>query len=206
MENTVREILHEPPYSDLIKADILLMPEKENIDVSGKYDAIIARGFAVDRIHAKYPQYPIITIGVSEFDIFQTILESHIKSNAQNIAVISFQGDFSESSQIFSFLNCKVTAISNVNECDLPDIVQQLQNEGYDTIIGGYSAYVLNSVSKIPIYLIHTSRNTIRRALDEAVRTIEQLRSERLQTKMESSLSAIMWPAIWPEDTSTKVQ
>ncbi len=189
MRETVDSILAAPPYNRNLHVDTILMPEKEFPDFpKRKYDAIIARGFSNGRIHERYPDIPIIPLTVSEFDIFQTILESHIKAKAKRIAVIAFFGDFSESSQIFDFLGCTVTGIPVEDEKELPSIMRQLEKDGYDAVIGGYSAYLIKDSCSIPVYLVHTSRNTIIRALNEARSTVDQLRNEHFLSEIYKSM------------------
>ncbi len=189
IRETVDSILDTPPYSREFHVDTLLMPIEQYPDFPKRtYDAIIARGFASGRIHEHYPDLPIIPLTVSEFDIFQTILESHIKAKAKRIAVIAFFGDFSEATPIFDFLGCTVTGIPVDDEKNLPDIMLRLKKEGYDAVIGGYSAYLLKDACSIPVYLVHTSRNTIIRALNEARTTVEQLRNEQFFSEIYKSM------------------
>ena len=66
------------------------------------------------------------------------------------------------------------------NHKDLEASIDEAVAHGCDALIGGYSAVELAEKHGIPSRLIRTGEDTILQAINEAIRTVEQIQIERI--------------------------
>ena len=66
--------------------------------------------------------------------------------------------------------------------------MERILASGCDAVVGGYSACILAGHMGIPSVVIKTGQDTVSRAVDEAVRTVERIRSERVVSQMYKTI------------------
>ena len=151
----------------------------QNLDI-GRYDAIIARGFSYHQLKEKYPALPIIELSISGYDIIRTMWDCRKKYDAKRIAVCGFYGKIYEAADLCSLLGCEVKLYPLETHTYLEDSIQSALSDDCDALIGGYSAVALAEKHGIPCCLIRTGEDAVSKAVNEAIRTAEQVRRERV--------------------------
>lgn len=71
---------------------------------------------------------------------------------------------------------------------DLEKTMERILASGCDAVVGGYSACILAEHRGIPSVVIKTGQDTVARAVDEAVRTVDRIRGERVISQMYKTI------------------
>ena len=144
------------------------------------YDAVIARGFSAKRIRQEYPYLPVIDLAISGYDILRTVAECRQTIGAKHIAICGFYGKLYEAQSICALLGCQVEIYPSDDVRELEQNILHARAEGCDAVIGGYSAAELAEKYRLPCRLIQTGEDTLQQAVDEAIRLVRRIRSERI--------------------------
>lgn len=177
----VKEVLECHPEKCRISADvqILTVDETTNIDADG-YDAIIARGYSAQHLKNRCPNIPVIKISMSGYDIVRTLSECKKQYNSKKIAICGSFGPLYEMDSIVELLDCEIEIFSPEHHQELEQAVCDAREAGCDAVIGGYSASLFAQRYQIPFCMISTGKEAILQALDEAIRTVEEVHKERV--------------------------
>ncbi|RHR55171.1 AAA family ATPase [Clostridium sp. AF18-27] len=175
-------VVRNHPERSRIAVDIRVltveeMPEK--MDVSA-YDAVIARGYSAQKIRQLADQVPVIGLEISSYDIVRAIMECKELTNPGKIAVISPDGPLYEVEAVCGHFGCQARAYMTTRPEELAQVIRQAREEGCDAVIGGYSVNLYAKQEGMPSVVIRTGEDTIRQALGEAVRIVEQIRKEQV--------------------------
>lgn len=181
LQKKVEYVLETHPEKGRIASDIqvLTVDKTSHIDAS-RYDAIIARGFSAQQLKTQHPQIPVIDLAISGFDIIRTVAECRQAFHASRIAICGFYGKIYEASDLCQLLGCQVKIYPSENYRELEDTIRDAIASGCDALIGGYSAIELAQKHGIPSRLIRTGEDTILHAINETIRTVEQIQLERI--------------------------
>ena len=184
LEEKVRCVLASHPERHRISADIVLRSAKEvaTIDVSG-YDAVIARGYSASVLQASHPHIPIIVLSVSGYDIIRTIAQCREIFHPKKIAVCGFYSKLYEAKDICRLFGCETEIYSAMSYTELEQVILDAISKGCDAMIGGNSANMYAQKHGMNFCLIRTGEDTVLQALDEAIRTTDQIHQERLQAE-----------------------
>lgn len=173
--------LDNHPENKRISANIQVLTVDQISRINaGSYDAVIARGFSAKQLKAMHPQTPVIDLAISGYDIIRTVAECRKDFNSTQIAICGFYGKIYEASDICKLLGCEVEIYPASNHRDLEANIDEAVAHGCDALIGGYSAVELAERHGIPSRLIRTGEDTILQAINEAIRTVEQIQIERI--------------------------
>ena len=77
---------------------------------------------------------------------------------------------------------------------DLEKTMERILASGCDAVVGGYSACILAEHRGIPSVVIKTGQDTVARAVDEAVRTVDRIRGERVISQMYKTIIYLNMP------------
>ena len=181
LKEKVEFVLKSHPDRDRLSADIQALTVDQTLDIHvGSYDAIIARGFSARQLKTMYPQLPIIDLAISGYDIIRTVAECRNAFQAGRIAICGFYGKIYEASDLCKLLGCEVRIYPLEDYKDLENALNSAVSDGCDALIGGYSAIALAEKRGIPSRLIRTGEDTILQAINETIRTVEQIQQERI--------------------------
>lgn len=181
LREKVEYVLDNHPGKKQISSDIqvLTVDQTSHLDACS-YDAIIARGFSAKQLKTVYPQTPVIDLAISGYDIIRTVAECRSEFNSRRIAICGFYGKIYEASDLCKLLGCEVEIYPSDNYKDLEANIDDAIASGCDALIGGYSAVALAEKHGIPSRLIRTGEDTVLQAINECIRTVEQIQIERI--------------------------
>ena len=181
LREKVEYVLDNHPENKRISANIQVLTVDQISRINaGSYDAVIARGVSAKQLKAMHPQTPVIDLAISGYDIIRTVAECRKDFNSTQIAICGFYGKIYEASDICKLLGCEVEIYPASNHKDLEASIDEAVAHGCDALIGGYSAVELAEKHGIPSRLIRTGEDTILQAINEAIRTVEQIQIERI--------------------------
>lgn len=174
-------VLANHPEKHRILADvrILTVDKATSMDVD-VYDAIIARGYSAQQLKMMYQQTPTIDLSISGYDIIRTVAECKREHQTKKIAICGCFGTLYEVSSICKLLDCEVEVFSPEHYQELESSVKSAMERGCDAIIGGYTASIHAAKYHLPFQMIDTGEDTILQALNEAIRTVEEIHKERI--------------------------
>lgn len=189
LEEKVRRVLSQHPERDRLNADIQTMTVEDTPDVpTDDYDAIIARGYTAQKTQARYTQIPTIQLSVSGYDLIRAISECCETFHPKKIAVLGFGRQIYEVKSVCRLFQVDGEVYAPIDHEDLAVTVNKAISDGCDALIGGYSANIQAGKVHLPSVVIRTGEDTILQAVDEAIRTADQLRQERVLSQMYKTI------------------
>lgn len=187
-EKVVHVLTHHPEKKRL-NADIQVMTVEDTPDVpADEYDAIIARGYTALKTSSKYTQIPTIGLSISGYDIVRAISECCEAYHPKKLAIFGFHGQMYEVASICRLFQLDAKVYAPVHHQDLPATLKKALNAGCDALIGGYSANILARQQGLPCVIIRTGEDTVLKAVDEAIHTVDQIRQERVISQMYKTI------------------
>ena len=189
LRSKVEYVLSHHKDAKRVNADICTMTVEDTPDVpTGEYDAIIARGYTARKTTSMYHQIPTISLSISGYDIIRAIHECAERFHSKKIAICGFEGQLFEAETAGKIMNIDVRVYAPVEHDEISDTMQKVLEAGCDAVIGGYSVNMLARQMGINSVVIRTGEDTILRALDEAIRTVDQIRQERIISQMYKTI------------------
>lgn len=199
LEKTIRYILENHPEKGRISADVLVrsVDEVERLSVTS-YDAAIARGYSARLLRSAFPHTPVVDMVISGYDIMRTVMECKNAYGAKRIAVCGFFGKIYEAAALGREFGCEMELYSPDTYRELEKNVEEAKRNGCDALIGGFSSGRYAQKYQLPFRLIRTGEDTVFLALNEAIRTVEEVRKERLRSEtyktiIDSSKNGILF-------------
>ena len=207
LEEKVRYVMRQHPNRERLKADIRLATiENLPTDISGRYDAVIARGYSARKALSAYADVPVITLTFSGYDIIRAISECVTAYGSQKIAVCGFDRQLYEAGEIGQMLNTEVELYAPVRFEELPQIMEKAIAAGCDAVIGGYSANMIAQKYGLPAKVIKTGEDAILQAINQAIHTVDRIRSERITAQMYRTIIHTSKDAILYVDVAGRIQ
>lgn len=189
LREKVEYVLKYHPERKNLNAEIKVMTVEETPDVPAEeYDAIIARGYTSRKTAEKYGEIPTIRLNISGYDILRALHECCETYHPKKIAICGFSGQMYEAESLSSMFDVEIKVYTPLSHEDIHGYVDRAIEEGCDAIIGGYSANILAREHGINSVVIRTGEDTINKAIDEAIHTVEQVRHERLISQMYKTI------------------
>lgn len=181
LQEKVKYVLDNHPKKAQISSDIQVLTVDQTFRIdAARYDAIIARGFSFRQLKTLYPHMPIIDLAISGYDIIRTVADCRKAFHSRRISICGFYGKIYEASDLCRLLGCEVELYPSDDYEHLENNIKDAIANGCDALIGGYSATALADKHHIPSRLIRTGEATILQAVNEAIRTAEQVQAERI--------------------------
>jgi PAS domain S-box-containing protein len=192
-----RQVFAEHPEAHRIKRNILHVEVQDIPSLKLSGDAIIARGVAAGTIRKLNSSAPLIELPVTGYDILNAVHECKKKFDAKRIACLGSQYVLYGTPAIARATETELWSYQIASEEDGARFVGEAIEKGADAIVGGLMVAKLASSSGLPAVMIESGYESIRQAVDEAVRTAlisrsERARVERLRTIMDYSDEGIV--------------
>ncbi len=185
LEQIVKRVLDNHPRHQELSADIKVIRVEDTPPRLAKhYDAVIARGYSARKAAAAYTNIPTIDLSISGYDIIRAVQECREQLRPRKVALCGFFGQMYETEDIFRLLGLQGEVFSSAGHEELPQVMDRVLASGCDAVIGGYSAVTLARQRGLPAVVIRTGEETVLHALNEAVRTVQQLRHEQVISQM----------------------
>ena len=190
LKEKVEFVIDNYPNREKIDADVQVMTVEETpmeIDES-RYDAIIARGFTAKKMMTITNAAPVIDLEISGYDIVRAIAECRRLLHPKKIAIFSSRRTFYEAGNICSLFSCQGKTYITEDPRALEDMIKKAAQDGCDAVIGGYAAKLCAQKAGLGAVVVRTGEEAIQQAMNEAVRTVEQIRQERIISQMYKTI------------------
>ncbi len=209
LKDIVHEVLHEHPYRDVIRMNVYLTdshrPKAAQLDVAS--DVIIARGITVPLLKKHGPRVPVIEMSVTGYDVIKAVAECLRLFQPGKIACIG------SANMIEGFQGISVREIMAVDfacyslekEEEAEPLVRRVVSGGYEALIGGLLVKRTADRLGFPCVLIETGKEAVRQVLNEAIRTVLVVRSEREQAERFKAIMEYSYEGIIAIDQDGRV-
>ena len=189
LKEIVDYVLAHHPERERLDADVQVMTVEDTPDVpADEYDAIIARGYSAQKTIARYKNIPTICLDISGYDMLRAVIECQKLFHPGKIAICGFESRLFEAEEICRMVGVNAAVFAPVLHDDLEKTMERILASGCDAVVGGYSACILAEHRGIPSVVIKTGQDTVARAVDEAVRTVDRIRGERVISQMYKTI------------------
>ena len=190
LKEKVEFVIANHPDREKVDADIRVMTVDEtSVEIdSSLYDAIIARGYTARKMMSIADRIPVIALEISGYDIVRAVAECRERINPKKIAIFGSQRTFYEAEYICRLFGCQGKAYAEEDHGKLEGAVIRAKAEGCDAVIGGYAANLCAEKAGLPAVIVRTGEETIQQAMNEAVRTVERVRQERIIAQMYKTI------------------
>ncbi len=194
LKEIVDYVLAHHPERERLDADVQVMTVEDTPDVpADEYDAIIARGYSAQKTIARYKNIPTICLDISGYDMLRAVIECQKLFHPGKIAICGFESRLFEAEEICRMVGVNAAVFAPVLHDDLEKTMERILASGCDAVVGGYSACILAEHRGIPSVVIKTGQDTVARAVDEAVRTVDRVISQMYKTIIYSSEDGLLY-------------
>ncbi|AGK98450.1 sigma-54-dependent Fis family transcriptional regulator [Clostridium pasteurianum] len=194
MEKDVREVFDNHPKRNMLYENISVVQAEEITVNELEGDIVIARGLTFNKIEKYKPQMPKIELSISTLDIINALKKCRDKYKPKKIAFIGEHESISEAEPFFDLLGCDTEVYSEKYAENIPSVFQIAKKNCCDAFVGGYSVYRFAKFKNEKCVLVKTGKEAILRAINEAIRTYEILKSSRIsKIIIEHSKESILY-------------
>jgi transcriptional regulator with PAS, ATPase and Fis domain len=184
MCDTIAAVLHRYPRRDEIAYRVAVVPVDSVDDVPIELcDAIVARGYSARRLKRERPEVPVIEIEVAGYDVITSIQECLERFHSRSIAFVGFYGAFNGIRRFEGMFDCRINVYIPRDVNDLDNVLRQVRADGCDAVIGGYSAHARALLHGFNSIGLRSGEEAVGLALEEAVRSVEIIRQERIRAE-----------------------
>ena len=138
--------------------------------------------------NANNKNIPTICLDISGYDMLRAVIECQKLFHPGKIAICGFESRLFEAEEICRMVGVNAAVFAPVLHDDLEKTMERILASGCDAVVGGYSACILAEHKGIPSVVIKTGQDTVARAVDEAVRTVDRIRGERVISQMYKTI------------------
>lgn len=182
---------------DVYGNDISLIQEYEA-------DIVVARGMSGEAFRSAKTDAHHIEIPVTSYDILNVINDVKKKHEVKRIAFIWTHSVHLE--LVEEILGISISQYIIKAGMNPADIMERVEADGTEAVIGGLTIGRFCKENKIPFLPIVTTKETLKRTLDEAVNTASGINGEKRKTNLMKTLLNNSKEAICVVDTQGKVQ
>lgn len=184
MRATIDAVLRRFPRRDEIAYRVAVVPVDCIDDVPLEpCDAVVARGYSARRLKSERPEVPVIEIEVAGYDVITSIQECLERFHSRHIAFVGFYGAFNGIKRFEGMFDCRISVYIPRDVDDLDNVLTQVRADGCDAVIGGYSAHARALIHGFNSIGLRSGEEAVGLALEEAVRSVEIVRQERLRAE-----------------------
>lgn len=199
LKATVSNVIKNHPDKSRLNTKIIVatVDGVSSIDIN-KFDVIVARGYTAEKIKNEHHSLKTVELVISSYDIIRSLQECIRKFNSKKVAFCGFYGALNGAKEFGQIVGCEVKVYTPNSYKELGKVIKQAKNEGYEAIIGGYSVQLYANRLGLNSVIITTGQEAILQSLNEAIRTANLLKEERVKAEMyriitKSSKEGIMY-------------
>ncbi len=191
LEKKVSEILDSHP----LRASLQKRIEMRTADQLDKFkfdagsDVIIARGFTAYSLRKMFPHLPVIELPITAYDLIRALNECISLYAPEKVAFIGNFAALEEAKELEHIVCCDIEVYHTPKVEDVENAVEQAHKDNCSAFIGGYSVNLICSQKGYASVTIQTGNEAIIQALDEAVRTVNVVRTERERAEMFTTIT-----------------
>ncbi|HBM76458.1 MAG TPA: sigma-54-dependent Fis family transcriptional regulator [Clostridiaceae bacterium] len=190
LKDVVESVIKKHPDKSRLNINIIVatVDKLPDIDVS-KCDIIIARGYTARQAKKRCASLPTVELTISSYDIIRSLQECKTKFSPKKVAFCGFYEVLYGAKEFGHLFECEVEVYTPSNYEDLYKAIIEAKQHGCEAIIGGYSAILYSQKAKINSIVIRTGEEAVFQALNEAIRTIDLLREERIKAEIYRTIT-----------------
>ena len=174
-----------------IQVDILVKRAEDiarDLDLH-EYNVVIGRGHTAKILRSLTANIPVIEIPITGYDILRGVEEVRKIYASKKIAI--FLSDVRNHDAALlsavSGLDIQTFVVPDIKR--IPSIVEKAAADGYDTVIGGYSAKTAADRIGLHSFTINTGEEAVVQVLKEALNIMHSLEKERERTKLYQTVT-----------------
>lgn len=189
LKETVSNVIKNHPDKSRLNTKIIVATVDKvsdidiNIDIN-KFDIIVARGYTAEQIKKEYHSLKIVELVISSYDIIRSLQECIKKFNPKKVAFCGFYGALNGAKEFGNIVGFDIKVYNPSSYKELDRVIKQAKNEGYEAVIGGYSAQLYANRLGLNSVIITTGQEAILQSFNEAIRTADLLKEERVKAEM----------------------
>lgn len=169
--------------------------------MESKVDAILSRGGTAHYIQQAV-NIPVIFIPITPFDVAQIVHD--LDPSVKEAAIIHYKEEIPEISTIEKMYDIRIHQYTFLNHSDIERAVRSADAKGIQTIIGGEVGVEIARKMGLTGIEIGAGEASVRRAIDEAVKVIEERNIEKRNTiRIRSVFDSISDGVIVADDKQT---
>ncbi|QUO32071.1 sigma 54-interacting transcriptional regulator [Faecalicatena sp. Marseille-Q4148] len=191
LEETVRRVYETYFIKEEMQVDIRvirvdeihLMPWEET------YDFIIGRGYSAAFLKKRANDIPVLEIPITGYDVMRALMTAQRKYGSQKTLVI-VSATHNHDEHVLSRLTGQQVSVKEVTTFEqIGDAVYQAKCDGYQIIVGGYSAVAAAEGLGLSVVTIETGEEAIIQSFRETVRMKETILKERERRKIYETIT-----------------
>lgn len=158
--------------------------EESKLTMVKSYDIVVVRGMTGKAVSQLYPEVTRVDIAMSSADVLEALVK--IKRNYNNVKVGLVLSDISicPIDAIKELTNMDVLLRQVRDEKDLEGVVRELESEGCEVFLGGFTLNRLCKRLNIKAESILTGKEAIRKSIAEALNAASILNRERTRVSL----------------------
>lgn len=188
---------------DVLSATVAELTTAVNLD---EYDIIIGRGHTAQRLKQINGDYSVVDIPITGYDVLRAIEEAKQRYQCRRIALFLSAARNHDAKVLsnISGLDIRIFIVQDVSEME-PTMAYVMQ-EGYEVVIGGYSAQISARNMGLSAVVIQTGDEAIMQALSEAQNMVTSVSKERERAKLYQTVTQASKEGIMYVDDSGLVE
>lgn len=208
LEAKVNEIFQNHPLRARLRKRIEMRTadELESFSFNVHSDVIIARGYTACGLRKMMPDLPIIELPITTYDLIRALNECISLYSPEKVAFIGNYTALAEAEELKTIVRCDIQSYHSESVDDINKAMEHAMKDGCTAFIGGYSVNLACSQRGLPSVTIRTGIEAITRALDEAVRTVDVVRTERERSEMFTTITQTAKDGVLYVDTHKTIK
>ncbi|MCC8189398.1 MAG: sigma 54-interacting transcriptional regulator, partial [Planctomycetes bacterium] len=194
MRQTVLDVFESHPrHRELSQTIRVIQAERVTID-DLKGSIIVARGLTYRRIRSQFPNLPCVEVVVHTADILAALRRCGRTYQPKRIALVGHFPYLPPTEAFEPLLGCRVVYYPEDSVRTMRQQIARALEEGADALAGGYSLCLWAESNGQPATIVTSSRDAIRAALDEALRTYDILQQNEIaKIALENTREAVLY-------------
>lgn len=172
-----------------VDIQVIQAEQVKKIKLDKTYDLLIGRGHSAAILKKRETNIPVLEIPITGYDILRALLKARELFQTKRAAVI-VSSTYSHDERALSMMFGARVSVMEVSDFErVSEGVQRAVNEGYDTVIGGYSVSSAAEEKGIHSVTIETGEEAVIQILHEAVRMMETIYKERERREIYETIT-----------------
>ena len=191
LEDTAKQIYETHFKNKEFQVDIrvIRVEEVEKMSWDENYDLLIGRGYSAALLKQRNMEVQVLEIPITGYDVLRAILKVKKMYGSEKILVL-VSATYNHDEKVLSLMaDAEITVLEETEYENLSKTVAKAKEQGYKTIIGGYSA--VSAAEKIGLngLTIETGDEAIIQIMREAIRMKETILQERERRKIYETIT-----------------
>lgn len=191
LEKQVQEINEKIGKNSVLDMDIRCAKAEElhTILDFGQYDVFIGRGHTARILKKMNSAYSVIDIPVTGYDVLRAVEEARNQFHSRQIALFLSEVHNHDAQLLSAVTGITIHTFVVQDIGDMKSTMLYIKERGYDTVVGGYSAWVSAEQIGLPAVMIKTGEEAIIQVFHEAENMVTSIMKERERAKLYQTIT-----------------